>query len=76
MGGIFLGIALVAAILYFLVRGGLGFQSGLAALALIFLASVTGKLVGIGAARIRMVRIRRVLAARLTTNGRSHVHLH
>lgn len=76
MGGIFLAVALVAAALYFLVRGGLGFQSGLAALGLIFLASVTGKLVGIGAARLRMVRLRRMLAARLTAIEDSHVHLH
>jgi hypothetical protein len=37
---------------------------------------VTGKLVGIGAARIRMVRVRRTLAARLTATEGRHVHLH
>ena len=76
MGGVFLALALVAAILYFLVRGSLGLQSGLAALGLIILASIVGKLVGIGAARIRMVKLRRMLAARLTTIEESHVHLH
>ena len=76
MGGVFLGIALVAAILYFLVTGAPGLQSGLAALGLIFLASVTGKLVGIGAARIRMARLRRMLTARLSTTESRHVHLH
>jgi hypothetical protein len=76
MGGIFLAIALVAAVLYFLIRGGLGLQSGLAAAGLIFLASVAGKLVGLGAARIRMVRLRRMLTARLTAAEESHVHVH
>jgi hypothetical protein len=76
MGGIFLAIAFVAAVLYFLVVGGLGLRSGLSALGLIFLASVTGKLVGLGAARLRMFRLRRMLAARLTAIEGSHVHLH
>jgi hypothetical protein len=76
MGGIFLAIALVAALLHFLIRGGLGLQSGLAAGGLIFLASITGKLVGLGAARIRMVRLRRMLTARLTAAEDSHVHVH
>jgi hypothetical protein len=75
-GGIFLAIAFVVAVLYFLVRGGLGLQTGLAALGLIFLASVAGKLVGLGAARIRIIRLRRMLATRLTALEGSHVHLH
>ena len=76
MGGIFLAIALVVAVLYFLAKGGLGLQSGLAALGLVFLASIIGKLVGIGAARLRMARLRRILAARLTAVEASHVHVH
>ena len=66
MGGIFLAIAFVAAVFYFLVRGGFDLQSGLGAGGLIFVASVTGKLVGLGAARIRMIRLRRLLATRLS----------
>lgn len=76
MGGVFLVIALAAAVMYFLVRGGLGMQSGLAALGLVFLASVIGKLVGLGAARIRMIRLRRILTARLETMEAHRVHVH
>jgi hypothetical protein len=76
MGGVFLAIAVALAVVYFLVRGGFGVQSGLAALGLVFLASVIGKLIGLGAARIRMARLRRILAARLSAMEAHHVHVH
>jgi hypothetical protein len=76
MGGIFLAAALTGAAIYFLIAGGLGLSSGLLALAFVFAASVIGKLVGLAVARIRMLRLRRMLAARLASLEGSHVHLH
>jgi hypothetical protein len=76
MGGIFLGVALAAAVLYFLTIGTLDLASGLQAGALVFGASVTGKLFALGVARLRMARLRRLLAARLATTEVRHVHVH
>ena len=76
MGGISLAVALAAAVLYFLTIGTLDLASGLQAAAIVFGASVTGKLLALGVARLRMIRLRRLLAARLATTEARHVHVH
>ena len=67
MGGIFLVAATVVAIGWFVVNGGLGIGSAVIAGILVFAASLVGKAIGLGIARIRMLRLRHELAARLAS---------
>ena len=76
MGGTFLAIAVTTSIAYFLVAGEPGLRSGLLAIGFVFVASMVGKFVGLGVARIRLLWLHRVLTARLASVEMSHVHLH
>jgi hypothetical protein len=67
MGGIFLVAATILAIAYFIIAGGLTIGSALLAIAVVFVASLVGKAIGLGLARIRLLRLRRVLSARLVS---------
>ena len=67
MGGIFLVAATVVAIGWFVVNGGFGIGSAAIAGILVFAASLVGKAIGLGIARIRMLRLRHELAARLAS---------
>lgn len=76
MGGIFLAAAMAAAVAYFVITAALDFGSMLLAIGFVFGASVVGKFVGLGVARIRLLLLRRALSARRTSIEATHVHMH
>ena len=67
MGGIFLVAATVVAIGWFAVNGGFAIGSAVIAAILVFAASLVGKALGLGMARVRLLRVRSELAARLAS---------
>ncbi|MDQ3982776.1 MAG: hypothetical protein M3271_08885 [Actinomycetota bacterium] len=76
MGGIFLGVAAGLAVAYFLIGGGFGLGSGLSAAGFVFGASLLGKAFGLGAAKLRLLRLQRLLAAQLAPGEVDRVHVH
>ena len=76
MSGAFLAGAACLAIGYFVVTGLPSPLAALAAVGLVFAASLAGKLAGLAIARLRLLALRRTIARRLTTTEVPHVHLH
>lgn len=68
MGGIFLVASAAGAAAYVLATGRPGLGSGLAALGVVGASSAAGKLTGIAIARLRLLRLRRLLEARLAAS--------
>jgi hypothetical protein len=76
MGGVFLAGAAVLTIAYFLATGLPSVGSGVLAIGSVFVASLLGKLVGLGVARVKLLAIRHALTSRLSSFEVEHVHLH
>lgn len=76
MGGVFFAVAAMLTIAYFLATGLPSVGSGLLAIGFVFAASLLGKLVGLGVARIRLLALRHALTSRLSSLEVEHVHLH
>jgi hypothetical protein len=76
LGGVFLAVAAVLAVAYFAAGGRVAAGPVLLALGLVLAASLLGKLVGLGVARLRLLALRRSLSRRIASPEVRHVHLH
>ena len=76
MGGVFFAGASVLAVAFFIATGQVSIGSGLLAIGFVFGASLFGKLVGLSAARIKLLALRSALTTRLSSLEVDHVHLH
>ena len=76
MAGAFFTVAVAAVVVYFFSAQRPDIRSSLAALGFVLTASLLGKLIGMGIARIKILWLRRVLERRLTSAEVSHIHLH
>lgn len=76
LGGVFLAVAFLLAVAYFGAGGRLAPGPVLLALGLVLAATLLGKLVGLGVARLRLLALRRSLLRRLASPEVRHVHLH
>jgi hypothetical protein len=66
MSGAFIAVALVLSAAYLLLVG-VGLGSAIGAIVFVLVAGVVGKAIGLGVARLRLLWLGRVLAARLSS---------
>lgn len=80
LGGKFLGAAFLLCALRFLLAGPAAFRNParqfLFAILFVFFASMAGKLIGIGLAKLRLAHLHRQLIQRYGLKGAQNVHLH